>query len=134
MNLHKYSSSMLFFEVIFLKQRYRRNVIALIFIVIAAIIALIYEHSHKVNKLYNIEDSNAFYWQKYMNEEEFAQLEDGMSYIDVAEIAKGGGEQVSQNVFRWNDEILMTQGYEIRFENDKLVDKKIFEKRGYSTR
>lgn len=132
--LHKYSSSMSFLEVIFLKQRYRRNLLVLLFIIIAAIIVLIYEHSYEVNKIYNIEDSNAYYWQKYMNEEEFARLENGMSYMDVVEIAKGGGEQVSANVFRWNDELLMTQGYEIHFENDKLIDKKIYEKRGYSTR
>ena len=125
---------MSFLEVIFLKQRYRRNLLVLLFIIIAAIIVLIYEHSYEVNKIYNIEDSNAYYWQKYMNEEEFARLENGMSYMDVVEIAKGGGEQVSAGVFRWDDELLMTQGYEIHFENDKLIDKKIYEKRGYSTR
>ncbi|MFP3916887.1 hypothetical protein U5N28_03660 [Lysinibacillus telephonicus] len=117
-----------------MKQRYRRNILVLLFIIIAAIIVLIYEHSYEVNKIYNIEDSNAYYWQKYMNEEEFAKLKNGMSYMDVVGIAKGGGEQVSAGVFRWDDELLMTQGYEIHFENDKLIDKKIYEKRGYSTR
>ncbi len=133
-SLHKYSGSMSFLEVILLKKRYRRNILALIFIVIAAIIVLIYQHFYEVNKIHNIEDTNAYYWQKYMNEEEFAQLKHGMSYMDVVKIAKGGGEQVSDNVFQWKDEILMTQGYEIHFKDDKLIDKKIYEKRGYSTR
>ena len=76
------------------------------------------------NKIAKIEDSNAFIWQKYMNEEEFEQLEEGMSYMEVVEIARGGGEQIDENTFIWLDELLMTQAYEVYFEEEKLVDKR----------
>ena len=86
------------------------------------------------NKMAKIEDSNAFVWQKYMNEEEFEKLEEGMSYIEVVEIARGRGEQIDENTFIWKDEQLMTQAYEVYFEEEKLVDKRIIEKRGHSIR
>ena len=86
------------------------------------------------NKIAKIEESNAFIWQKYMNEEEFEQLEEGMSYMEVVEIARGGGEQLDENTFIWLDELLMTQAYEVYFEDEQLVDKRRIEKRGHSTR
>lgn len=86
------------------------------------------------NKIAKIENSNAFIWQKYMNEEEFEQLEEGMSYMEVVEIARGGGEQLDENTFIWLDELLMTQAYEVYFEDEKLVDKRRIEKRGHSRR
>lgn len=116
------------------KQRYRRNLIALLFIFIVSIIVLIAHWYYQVNKFYDIEDRNAFYWQKHMNEEEFASLEEGMSYMDVVNIANGEGDQLSEEVFVWDDEILVTQAYEIHFKDGELEHKKVIEKRGYSTR
>ncbi len=69
-----------------------------------------------------------------MNEEEFNKLEEGMSYIEVVKVAGGEGKEVASNTYEWVDEQLMTQAYEIKFENDKLLEKKIIEKRGHSTR
>ena len=86
------------------------------------------------NKIAKIEQSNAFIWQKYMNEEEFEKLEEGMSYMEVVEIARGRGEQLDENTFIWLDELLMTQAYEVYFEDEKLVNKRRIEKRGHSTR
>ena len=86
------------------------------------------------NKIAKIEDSNAFIWQKYMNEEEFEQLEEGMSYMEVVEIARGRGEQLDENTFVWLDELLMTQAYEVYFEEEQLVEKRLIEKRGHSKR
>ena len=86
------------------------------------------------NKIAKIEDSNAFIWQKYMNEEEFEKLEEGMSYMEVVEIARGRGEQLDENTFIWPDELLMTQAYEVYFEEEQLVEKRRIEKRGHSTR
>lgn len=86
------------------------------------------------NKIAKIEDSNAFIWQKYMNEEEFEKLEEGMSYMEVVEIVRGGGEQLDENTFIWLDELLMTQAYEVNFENEQLVEKRRIEKRGHSNR
>lgn len=69
-----------------------------------------------------------------MNEEEFEQLEEGMSYMEVVEIARGGGEQLDDNTFIWLDELLMTQAYEVYFEDEQLVEKRRIEKRGHSIR
>ena len=69
-----------------------------------------------------------------MNEEEFEQLEEGMSYMGVVEIARGGGEQIDENTFIWLDELLMTQAYEVNFEDEQLVGKRRIEKRGHSNR
>ncbi|WP_431028213.1 hypothetical protein [Lysinibacillus sp. LZ02] len=85
-------------------------------------------------KISSVEDSNAFVWQKYMNEEEYKQLELGMSYMEAVEIARGRGEQLDDNTYVWPDELLMTQAYEVYFEEDQLVSKLIVEKRGHSTR
>ena len=86
------------------------------------------------NKIAKIEDSNAFIWQKYMNEEEFEKLEEGMSYMEVVEIVRGRGEQLDENTFIWLDELLMTQAYEVYFEDEQLVEKRRIEKRGHSNR
>lgn len=69
-----------------------------------------------------------------MNFTEYSLLEKGISYVEVVAIAGGGGEETNPGVYVWLDEILLTQAYEIHFQNDKLVSKKIIEKRGYSTR
>ena len=69
-----------------------------------------------------------------MNEEEFEQLEEGMSYMEVVEIARGRGEQLDENTFIWLDELLMTQAYEVYFEDEKLIEKRRIEKRGHSIR
>lgn len=86
------------------------------------------------NKIAKIEDSNAFIWQKYMNEEEFEKLEEGMSYMEVVEIVRGRGEQLDENTFIWLDELLMIQAYEVYFEDEQLVEKRRIEKRGHSIR
>ena len=105
--------------------------VAYIWITLMAVICLVGCSSNKVAK---IEESNAFIWQKYMNEEEFEQLEQGMSYMEVVEIARGGGEQLDDNTFIWLDELLMTQAYELYFEDKQLVEKRRIEKRGHSIR
>lgn len=126
---------MSFLEVILMnKTRLRRNLLALSFIVIAGIIALLSQWYYEVNKYHDIEDMNSFRWQQYMNEEEFEKLEKGMSYLEVVKVVKGEGKQVKENVYVWDDEILMTQSYELHFKDGKLEDKKVIEKRGYSTR
>jgi len=86
------------------------------------------------DEIADIEMSNEFSWQKFMNEEEFNELKEGMSYIDVVRVAGGEGKKVASNTYEWVDELLMTQAYELKFENDELVEKKIIEKRGHSTR
>lgn len=82
----------------------------------------------------NVEDENIYEWQKYMNEEEFKQLESGMSYMDVVKVAGGAGLEVDTSVYEWRDEILMTRAYLVYFEDGKLTNIEIIEKRGSSTR
>jgi hypothetical protein len=77
---------------------------------------------------------NEHSWQKYMNEDEFENVQVGMSYEEVVKIAGGQGEEVRLDVYEWPDELLLTQAYEITFENKKVKVKKIIEKRGTSTR
>ena len=92
------------------------------------------------NKIVNIEQSNNYEWQKYMNSAEFVKLKEGMSYMDVVEIAGGAGKLQSGNkkseikIYLWLDERLLTQAYEIRFKKDELTSKKVVERRGHSTR
>ncbi len=86
------------------------------------------------NEMINIEDSNTYAWQKYMNEKEFDQLKEGMTYMEVVEIARGPGEMVDDHIYTWPDELIITQAYEIEFKDDQLVDKRIIEKRGESMR
>ncbi|MFC7687598.1 hypothetical protein [Ureibacillus sp. GCM10028918] len=116
------------------KTRFRRNLLALLLIAIAATMVLLSQWYYKVNKYYDIEDLNSFRWQMNMNIEEFEKLEKGMSYLEVVEVAKGKGEPIDDGVYVWDDEILMTQSYEIHFQDGKLEKKKVVEKRGYSTR
>jgi len=75
----------------------------------------------------DIEESNAYHWQKNMNETEFEKLKEGMSYIEVVKIAGGAGDIVKKDQYRWNDELLMTKTYIVRFKDDKLVDKEVIE-------
>ena len=86
------------------------------------------------NKIINIEESNNYQWQKYMNEDEFQQLKKGQSYMEVVEIAGGEGKPLKNGQYVWGDELFMTHAYEITFKNDKLVKKEIIELRGTSTR
>lgn len=86
------------------------------------------------NYLADVEAKNHYVWQKYMNEEEFNQVQEGMTYIDVVEIAKGRGEQLDEETYMWLDEIMLTQVYEITFVDDKVTEKKIVERRGASVR
>ena len=86
------------------------------------------------NKIINIEDSNTYAWQKYMNEKEFDQLKEGMTYMEVVEIARGPGEMVDDHTYVWPDELIITQAYEVEFKDDQLVDKRIIEKHGESKR
>ena len=81
-----------------------------------------------------IESSNEFRWQKYMNEEEFNEIKEGMTYIEVVRVVGGEGVKTAADIYEWPDEQIMTQAYELRFEKDKLVEKKIVEKRGNSPR
>jgi len=81
-----------------------------------------------------IEESNAYHWQKNMNEAEFKKLENDMSYIEVVETAGGAGKKVNNNEYRWNDEKLMTQAYIVKFKDDKLIDKEIIAVKGHSNR
>ncbi|MEA0555872.1 hypothetical protein U1P98_11390 [Lysinibacillus irui] len=81
-----------------------------------------------------IEESNAYHWQKNMNEAEFEKLKNDMSYIEVVETVGGAGKKIKNNEYRWNDEILMTQAYLLKFKNDKLIDKEIIAVKGHSNR
>ncbi|WP_341321655.1 hypothetical protein NSQ62_19140 [Solibacillus sp. FSL H8-0523] len=81
-----------------------------------------------------IEESNAHSWQKYMNEQEYEQVKEGMSYMEVVRIAGGAGTELEKGVYEWNDELLLTQGYMLTFKKDKLTKKEIVERRGNSTR
>ncbi|WP_052344391.1 hypothetical protein [Bacillus ndiopicus] len=90
--------------------------------------------AYEQGKLIDIEDSNAYVWQKYMNEQEFNQLEVGMSYLDVVNTAKGIGTLQKEGIYIWQDENRLTQAYEIHFQNDQLIEKKVIELRGHSTR
>ncbi|MEQ6357931.1 hypothetical protein ABNX05_25385 [Lysinibacillus sp. M3] len=78
----------------------------------------------------DIEESNAYHWQKNMNEAEFEKIKEGMTYMEVVKIAGGAGETLKKDQFRWNDEILMTKAYNVQFKDDKLVKKEISEIKG----
>ena len=86
------------------------------------------------NEIVEIELSNEYSWQKFMNKEEFDEVKEGMSYIEVVRLAGGEGKKVASDTFEWPDEQLMTQAYELKFKDDVLVEKKVIEKRGHSTR
>ena len=86
------------------------------------------------NEIIEIELSNEYSWQKFMNKEEFDEIKEGMSYIEVVRLAGGEGKKVASDTYEWPDEQLMTQAYELKFKDDVLVEKKIIEKRGHSSR
>jgi len=70
-----------------------------------------------------------------MNEHEFEQLQQGMSYMEVVKIAGGdASEMIRSDYYRWNDEILLTQAYIVQFKDNQLVSKDIIAVKGYSTR
>ena len=46
-------------------------------------------------EIVEIESSNEFAWQKYMNEEEFNEIKEGMTYIEVVRVAGGEGEKAA---------------------------------------
>lgn len=69
-----------------------------------------------------------------MNQTEFEQLKEGMTYLEVIEIAGGPGEKVRDNHYRWDDEILLTQAYIVQFKDEKLLSKEIIIVKGHSTR
>lgn len=82
----------------------------------------------------DIEEKNIYYWQKYMNQEEFESLEEGMSYLEVVESAGGRGDKLKNNIYQWRDETLMTQAYVIEFKDDQLLSKEVVELKGHSNR
>ena len=86
------------------------------------------------NEILAIEESNTHSWQKYMNEQEYEQVKEGMSYMEVVRISGGAGTEIKKGMYEWNDELLLTQGYQLTFKNDKLTKKEIVERRGNSTR
>ena len=86
------------------------------------------------DEILEIEESNTYVWQKYMNEEEFKEIEEGMSYLDVVRISGGAGQKIDENTYEWNDEILLTKGYRLIFEENELVQKEVVERKGNSTR
>lgn len=86
------------------------------------------------NELIEIQEKNHYSWQKFMNEEEFNQIMIGMTYMEVVKLTGGEGEKIATNTYEWPDELKMIQAYELKFENDKLVEKQIIEKKGHSTR
>jgi hypothetical protein len=92
------------------------------------LVLVISHYTYELNKYFDIEDTNAFRWQKYMNEEEFHQLEQGMTYIDVVNVAKGRGEQLTDHSFIWKDEYLLMRTYIITFQEGQLVGKFIYNK------
>lgn len=81
----------------------------------------------------DLEESNKYSWQRHMNSTEFEQLTKGMTYMEVAEIAKGGGEK-KKNKYIWYDEKSMTTIYEVTFKEDKLTKKEQKEVQAHSTR
>ena len=82
----------------------------------------------------DIEDLNQYNWQRYMNAEEFEQLKEGMTYMEVVEIARGGGEKKKGGTYVWLDEQIMTIAYEVTFKNDQLTKKEQIIIQGHSTR
>ena len=104
------------------------------FLVYLAIICLIFLLSACKDEILAIEESNAHSWQKYMNEKEYEQVKKGMSYMEVVRITGGAGTEIQKDVYEWDDELLLTQGYQLTFKKDKLAKKEILERRGNSMR
>lgn len=105
-----------------------------IYIAIAFVLFLLLSITGCQDRELNVEDENIYEWQKYMSEDEFSQLEQGMSYMEVVKVAGGAGNEIETNVYEWRDEILLTQAYVVYFEDGELVNTEIIEKRGSSTR
>ncbi|RHW32369.1 hypothetical protein D1B33_16675 [Lysinibacillus yapensis] len=115
------------------EKRFRRNLLAWAFILFSACVALVAQWDSNVNKYYDLEELNAFHWQKHMNEDEFSKVKQGMSYWDVAKAAKGQGQRVAEGVYIWEDEILLTQRYEMHFQEGKLQKKAIIKSIDHQT-
>ncbi|MER2192363.1 MAG: hypothetical protein ABS951_15485 [Solibacillus sp.] len=105
-----------------------------IYILIAVVVFVLFSVTGCQDRVLNVEDQNIYEWQKYMNEDEFKQLQPGMNYMDVVEVAGGAGTEIETSVYEWRDEILLTQAYVVYFEDGKLMSTEIIEKRGSSTR
>lgn len=101
--------------------------ICLIFLLILSVTAC-------KDEILEIEEENAYSWQKYMNEQEYEEIKKGMSYLEVVRIAGGAGKEIKANIYEWNDELLLTKGYRLTFKEDTLTKKEIIERRGNSTR
>ena len=90
------------------------------------------------NNIVDIEQANNYEWQKYMNSEEYAKVQPGMTYMDVVEIAGGRGElqksEKNEDIYMWRDERLLTQAYEIKFVRNEVESMQVIELRGNSTR
>ena len=86
------------------------------------------------DEIIEIEANNAHSWQKYMNEEEYNEIQRGMSYIEVVRISGGSGEEIEKDVYEWNDELLLTKGYRLKFQEDQLIHMEVVERKGHSTR
>ncbi|ATP42508.1 hypothetical protein CSE16_19540 [Solibacillus sp. R5-41] len=86
------------------------------------------------DEITEIEEHNTYRWQRYMNEEEYNKLEKGMYYIDVVKIAGGAGVKIDEDIYEWNDEILLTKGYQAYFENGELIKTEIIKRKGNSNR
>lgn len=82
----------------------------------------------------DIESSNQYNWQRHMNENEFEQLKEGMTYMDVVKVARGGGEKKEEGTYVWHDENVMTVAYEVTFQEDKLTKKETIAILGHSKR
>lgn len=86
------------------------------------------------DEVLEIEENNTYTWQKYMNVEEFEEVREGMSYMEVVRISGGAGQEIEKGTYEWNDEIHLTQGYRLKFEDDVLVKKEVVERKGNSKR
>ncbi|MER2030935.1 MAG: hypothetical protein ABS903_17365 [Solibacillus sp.] len=86
------------------------------------------------DEVLEIEESNTYAWQKYMNDKEFEEVKEGMSYLEVVQISGGAGQEIDNGTYEWNDEILLTKGYRLKFEDDVLVKKEVVERKGNSKR
>ncbi|HJH11165.1 MAG TPA: hypothetical protein K8V30_05595 [Metalysinibacillus jejuensis] len=82
------------------------------------------------NEILAIENNNNYRWQRFMNDQEFEKITEGMRYMDVVKIAGGAGEKQNDNTYLWHDELLITRGYEIVFIDDKVTEKSIVELHG----
>ena len=54
--------------------------------------------------------------------------------MEVVRITGGAGTEIQKDVYEWDDELLLTQGYQLTFKKDKLAKKEILERRGNSMR